>query len=372
MKGFLPHFTMALAVVAFALPTLGFCIKRTDAEIQAAGYKTAGINVVPCPRYIAKLSTGLYTSINPGNTLCITEYSSKKATTKLKAYKKKSLILDGRLKGSAFEPVSQQEGDVNTSPFSEVNYPVAIRFDMAVPDEAYTAPFKMQVRSMIDGTVVKEAEHGKAPKAGWIDWIGSGNFFFKINALPDSHGNQPIFDVDMTFMDQYEGSQVYRQDLKENGIKTVSCPDYLVEFYGKQLFKTKGFVCSNSRNLADAGLTAAPLNLRQGIFLSQDISDAVMDGAGQGFPFRVIEPTTLTYTVDDPGVPFGKKGSVEIRLYNLATGKEKSFASFDGSIAATSTYINFPGDYAVIVKATPKDREKYGETAWSISVTGTD
>ena len=363
----------ALTTAAFvALISAHFFAQRafalTEAATEINKLKKAGVSVAKCPQFIAKQSSGLFTSINTANTICINGAGSKKGQKLLKANKKVPFIYDGKLRGNGFLDVKGEEGDVNTDPFTEVNYAVAIHFRLA--NALYSASYKLSILDGENGKTLTTALRGKVPAFGWLDWIGAGKFFFKINALPDKEANQPVFDVNMEFMDQYEGFPVSKSEIKNAGLKLVPCPALLHDFNGKKLYSTKGFICSNQDKFEDAGFTAAPINLTTGLFLAQEVSSDIADGAGQGFPFRVLRPTILTYQVDDPAVADGKKGSVDFYLYNLSTGRETLLAEVEGSIASTQTFINLPGDYAVIVKTHPTDLIKYGEIGWEIEVQG--
>ena len=214
MKRFSLHAAIfALAAVSLFAPVNGFC-QAVSAKAEAAKLKKAGVIIVPCPKFIAKLSTGLYTSLNPADVLCSRGASGKKAGQALKKYSKGTFNLDGKLKGSGFLDVIGQQGDVNTDPFQEINYPVAIFFDMTNAD--YDATYRFNIIDADTDKSVDEVLKGHVPAAGWVDWVGSGRFYFKTNALPDKNGDQPVFNVNMQFMDQYEGFPASKSDLSDS------------------------------------------------------------------------------------------------------------------------------------------------------------
>ena len=182
----LPALLSLLLAGLTVLPQRGFA--ETTSKAEAAKMKKAGISVVPCPKYFAKLSSGLYSSINTADTVCINGGSGKKAAALLKKYSRGQLKLDGILKGSGFENVVGQQGDVNTDPFESINYPVAIHFNMT--NAEYDATYKFSIIDAETDKVLEQALKGHVPATGWVDWNATGAFYFKTNALPDKEGNQ--------------------------------------------------------------------------------------------------------------------------------------------------------------------------------------
>lgn len=342
-----------------------------QSKLNASKLKSLGVKAVACPKQFGLLRSGLYDTTVPRHSLCANGPSLKSYKKLTKYITNKSLLLSGKINsGFAFEPIFNQEGDVQTGIFQIVNMPAKIYWEVTNSD------FKAQV--LIS---VYDAETGKK-KFQKVAVRGEGSSHFAFN-FPGSYfvraqgyGHapkgedgeeiQPMFSVSMEFMQPYENGPLTKADIKDSEVKTNACPGQLLDLDSGSLYKLKGLTCTKRDTLEDAYFLHAPFNLARQVFMATEIFESE-EGDYVSYPFRIVKPSLLRYSVQDPT---GGKGSTTIEMVDMATGKAvyTIVKGVKGTIQGSVTSLNIPGDYYFFVDTSPSDPAENGDISWSLEI----
>ena len=355
-------FALTIALIAGSAASAG-----AATSITAATLKKAGANIVSCPLYIGHYHSGLFTSVLKKNSLCMSNASiPTKARSLLKTYR---FAIDGTAStGSGFPAIVNQEGDVQTQPFTITNYPAIISY--AVEESDFQSQFQIAVVNADTGKTAQVFVRSRGSVSGEVAWSIPGRFYLKMNAYGSNKTNlQPLYSASIRFIDRYTGLPVSTNDLKAAGVKTTSCPRYVLSTETGRAYQiTTKFFCTSSKSekIESAGLTYAPLSLPITLFMVTDISMSGFGGTSS-LPFRILSPAPLQYSVADPAEK--GHGRFIIDLINPATGKQTSeLVNTTGTIDGTTTSVNVSGDYYMYLVTQPYNPQTYGDMGWDISI----
>lgn len=341
-------------------------------KINASKLKSAGVRTVACPKHFGLLRSGLFDASLPKHWVCANG-ASLKSNKKLSKYiTPKTLLLDGRVNsGFAFDSVFNQEGDVQTGIFEVANMPAKIYWEVTNSD--YKAQVQIAVYDAETGRKKYEKIAIRGEGSSHFAFNFPGRYFVRVNGYghapkgEDGEEIQPMFSVSMEFMYPYENGTLTSADLKDSEIKTSKCPSQLLDLDSGNLYKLKGATCTKRDSLEDAYFLQAPFNLARQVFMATEIFEAE-EGSYTSYPFRIIKPSLLRYSVQDPT---GGKGKTSIYMMDMATGKAvyTIVKGVKGSIQGSTTSLNIPGDYFFMVETDPSDPEENGDISWSLEIT---
>lgn len=362
-----------LGAVVLLLPSLGQAesLKKLRSTLEKSG-----VIMTSCPKYMVGLNTGRLTPFLPTasaeHLFCIRSGNVGAAYSKKpeKAPKFAPMILNGKYdRGTPFPPIEDQEGDVQTEPFTVANAPAIIRY--SVSDASLGTEFTIKLLEASTGRVLETLYRVKGERDGHFAWNYPGKYYLRLQAKPDSgekdpdFQGQPKFSVSVEFSVPEPGEAVTAAELREVGVKTVPCPTQLFDSLSRTLFKipAKGIACAR-KGTEEAEFVPAPINTTHNLFLKGGL-EVEDSGDYVSLPVRVLGPTPFTYSVDDPTSVSGK---LRINLINLTTGRSYNLVSVTGSISSTTTSINIPGDYFFFVKTSPRRPAEHGDISWSFSI----